>query len=376
MTASVGREPPLAAPASVLVIVTRRIGDVLLATPLIRSIKSAWPHAQVDALLFAGTEGVLTANPDVRRILTVAERPRFPAQAALVARLLRRYDIALSCLTGDRPTLYAWLAGRWRAGLVEGATGARWKPWLLSRAVPFDDLDTHTVTMNLALAEALGIPPRHEVVARWSAGDAARVKGLLDEGGSLPEYAALHPHPKFSYKRWPADGWVGLAEWLAARGCTPVLTGGSDSAETTFVAALAARMPRGTVDLAGRLSLAQTACLLAGARLFVGPDTATTHVAAALGVPTVALYGPSNPVKWGPWPRNFSGGTSPWRRTGSQSAGNVQLVQGAGACVPCMAEGCDRHVASLSDCLLQLPVATVIAAAERALEAAPAAGSS
>ena len=78
------------------------------------------------------------------------------AHAALVARLWRRYDIALSCMTGDRPTLYAWIAGRWRAGFVEGATGERWKRRLLSRAVAFDNVDTHTVSMNLALAEAAG----------------------------------------------------------------------------------------------------------------------------------------------------------------------------------------------------------------------------
>jgi heptosyltransferase-3 len=151
-----------------------------------------------------------------------------------------------------------------------------------------------------------------------------------------------------------------------------VLTGGNDSAETDFATELTARMPRGTINLVGKLSLAQSACLIAGARAFVGPDTATTHVAAALGVATVALYGPSNPVKWGPWPREFSAGPSPWRRVGSQASGNVELVQGAGACVPCMNEGCDQHVASASDCLLQLPLATVIAAAERALAAVPA----
>ena len=127
-------------------------------------------------------------------------------------------------------------------------------------------------------------------------------------------------------------------------------------------------MPRGTINLAGELSLAQSACPIAGARVFVGPDTVTTHVAAALGVPTVAIYGPSNPVKWCPWPPGrFPGEASPWRRMGGQSTGNVELVQGVGACVPCMREGCDRHVASASDCLLQLPLAAVTAAIERAL---------
>ena len=54
-------------PRTVLVVVTRRIGDVLLATPLIRSLKHAWPDAAIDVLVFAGTQGVLAANPDIRR---------------------------------------------------------------------------------------------------------------------------------------------------------------------------------------------------------------------------------------------------------------------------------------------------------------------
>jgi len=130
---------------------------------------------------------------------------------------------------------------------------------------------------------------------------------------------------------------------------------------------VAAQMPAGTINLAGQLTLAQSACAIAGARVYVGPDTLTTHMAAAIGVPTVALYGPSNPVKWGPWPKDFTGTTSPWQRVGSQSMRNVRLVQGVGACVPCMREGCDQHVASFSDCLRQLPLPTVTAAVERAL---------
>ena len=74
-------------PREVLVIVTRRIGDVLLATPLIRSIKQAWPEAALDVLVFEGTEGVIIANSDVRRIITVPERPRLARHLAVQTRV-------------------------------------------------------------------------------------------------------------------------------------------------------------------------------------------------------------------------------------------------------------------------------------------------
>jgi len=364
-----GRAPPLAAPASVLVVVTRRRGDVLLVSPLIRSLKAAWPQAGIDVLVFAGTQGVLEANPDVRRVITVAERPGLFAHLALAARLVRRYDIALSCLAGDRPTAYAVVAGRWRAGMVGSGNGARWKRRVLSKAIPFDDLDTHTAAMNLAFTEVLGIARHHEIGIGWTVQDAACARALL--GARDTPYAVLHVPPKFNYKMWHIEGWAGLAHWLRERGFDTILTGGAEPGEREFVTSVAARMPPGTVNLAGQLTLAQTACVIAGARLFIGPDTVTTHMAAAQGVPTVALYGPSNPVKWGPWPHQFAGAPSPWRRVGTQAMGNVQLVQGSGACVPCMAEGCDRHVASFSDCLQQLPLPAVIAAVERALATSP-----
>lgn len=362
-----GTGAPPATPSSVLVIVTRRLGDVLLALPLIRSIKAAWPQAAVDALVFDGTKDVLAGHPDLRRVVAVPERPGIVEHTRLIFGLFRRYDIALSCLESDRPTLYAAVAGRFRAGLVLRGKGSGWKQWLLSRAIVSDNLDTHTVAMNLALADALGIARHHEIDIRWTADDATHVASLIAGLEPPLSYAVLHPHPKFNYKMWHVEGWVGLAQWLRARRIAPVLTGGREPGEIEFATAIAAQMPAGTINLAGRLSLSQCACVLAGARLFVGPDTVTTHMAAALGVPTVALYGPSNPVKWGPWPKDFGGATSPWRRVGVQSTGNVQLVQGAGACVPCMREGCDQHVASFSDCLTQLPLPAVTAAIERAL---------
>jgi heptosyltransferase-3 len=103
----------------VLLIVTRRMGDVLLAAPLVRSVRAAWPNAAVDVLVFDATREVLAAHPDVRRVLTVPERPGIVWHVRFLFRLFRnRYDVALSCVASDRPTLYAIVGGRWRAGLV------------------------------------------------------------------------------------------------------------------------------------------------------------------------------------------------------------------------------------------------------------------
>jgi heptosyltransferase-3 len=348
------------APARILVVVTRRIGDVLLATPVVRSLKRAWPQSALDVLVFAGTEGLIAGNRDVRQVLTIPERPGVFAHLAFLASLARRYDLALSLVPGDRPTLYAWAAGRRRVGLLEDTSKARWKRRLLDAWVPFDNDDTHTVRMHLALLNAIGIAPISQVNPAWTAADEAQAReALLPLGGA--RFAVLHPYPKFRYKMWTEHGWSAVASWLKQRGWRVVLTGGPDREEREYVARIASSS-HGALDLSGRLSLGAVACVISRAALYVGPDTAITHAAAALGIPTVAVFGPTNPVKWGPWPAGEDGSSNPWRRVGSQAVRRVRLVQGAGDCVPCGQEGCERHVASWSDCLTSLSAQTVIEA--------------
>ena len=110
--------------------------------------------------------------------------------------------------------------------------------------------------------------------------------------------------------------------------------------------------------------------LLRHAAFYAGPDTATTHLAAACGTPTLAIFGPSNPVKWGPWPAGATNDPSPWRMLGRpwQRKGNVIVLQGVqpadlGNCLPCRLEGCERHIASASRCLVEMPLDPVRAAA-------------
>ena len=139
----------------ILVVALRRLGDVLLTTPLIRSLKRAWPDATIDVLVFAGTEGILDGNPDVERVVVM------PAGSViegllLAARLCKRYALAISTQAGDRPTLFALIAGRRHLGQVGERSGDASKRLALSRSVPAET-DTHRVEQVLQLVDALGI---------------------------------------------------------------------------------------------------------------------------------------------------------------------------------------------------------------------------
>ncbi len=348
----------------VLVVATQRIGDVLLATPLIRSLHRAWPEARIDVLVFENTESILSGNLDIHRVITVPVRRKFWSHLRMLISLFRKYDLAVTTQTGDRPVLYTWLAGRQRAGLRAPRKKEQWKARLLTYSTPLDNLNTHTVLMNLAIAELLAIPRHHEVVVSWSTADETSIDSGLPFDSRAQAFALLHVYPKFSYKMWTQHGWIELADWLHAQGLRIVLSCSNDAEELAYVQALAVHLPPDTVNLAGKWSLSQVACLAKRARLYVGPDTALTHIAAALGIPTVALYGPSNPVKWGPWPAHYRDQHNPYSMHGSQRVGNVFLLQGPGECVPCREEGCDRHVRSLSDCLQNLQANVVIDAAK------------
>jgi heptosyltransferase-3 len=353
---------------SALVVCPRRIGDVLFATPVVRSLKNAYPSAAIDMLVFAGTEGIVSANPDVRRVLTISSRPGLKDHMAFYKAIWRRYDLAVSVQASDRSTLYAWASANVRVGILVDEPIAWWKRQLLTDWVPLDNLTTHTVTMNLRLLDLLGVAPLATPIIGWGKADEEMVGSVLPAGSEQGGYVVLHVSPKFSYKQWTVSGWVELAQRLASRGQKIVVTAGNSEEDQAYVSKLLPRFPSDRVDLSGRLSLPMLGCLLSRAALYVGTDTAVTHMAAALGTPTVALFGPSNPIKWGPWPKDWTASSqSPWKFKGSQRQGNVLLLQGEGDCVPCLHEGCDRHINSLSDCLQHLQAGRVVAAAEQLL---------
>src|SRR4051812_49741936 len=110
----------------ILVVTLRRLGDVLLTTPLVRSIRRGFPQGRLDILLFRGSERILKGNPDVDNVITIPERPSAGETLALVRQLWRRYDLAVTTQAGDRPTFYALVAGGRRGGLTPptGATPA------------------------------------------------------------------------------------------------------------------------------------------------------------------------------------------------------------------------------------------------------------
>jgi heptosyltransferase III len=351
--------------ARILVIALRRLGDVLLTTPLIRSLKRAFPEAAIEALVFDGTEGILAGNPDLSGVITMP-REASVGGLALARRLWRRYDLAVSTQSGDRPILFAWLAGRVSAGLVPptGASATLKRIALDFPVIAGQDPPAHRVLEMLQLAAALDIQVIPDMVCPAGPSRAE----LLPVG----DYAVVHAGPMFRYKTWTVDGWRALAASLRERGLAVIATGGESIADRRYLDQVWAPEPQAAPivrRLDGVLTWPELAQVIRAARVYVGPDTSVTHLAAATGVSTVALYGPTDPRRWGPWP--IGGPAAPWRAAGTiQRQGNVWLVQNPLPCLPCQNEGCERRIDSHSRCLDELSPRQVLAAVDQALASA------
>jgi heptosyltransferase-3 len=348
------RRIDLPARPKILVIALRRLGDVLLTTPLIASLRRAWPDATIDALVFADTAGILQGNPDINTVVTMPARRTVAQSLTLAARLWRGYDLAVSTQSGDRPTFFAFVAGRRRVALVDRTFNGRVKQRFVDRSLAYEP-GVHRVEEMLRLADVLGIARvPHLVCPR------ARDCDAVPTG----DYAVIHAAPMFRYKQWTVAGWRELAAALVARRLTVVATGGPSESERAYLDEVWSGVPVTRLD--GKLDWAQLSGLLAKARAYVGPDTSITHLAAASGCPTIALFGPTDPRLWGPWPAD--GLETMWAATGKiQRRGNVALVQNTLPCTPCQLEGCERRLESTSACLDELSSAQVIEAVDQML---------
>jgi lipopolysaccharide heptosyltransferase III len=352
----------------ILVVSLRRLGDVLFATSLIASLRRTFRQAVIDVLVFEDTAGILDGNPDINRIVTMPSRPGVWHGLMLALRLAKRYHLAVSTQSGDRPTVFALVAGRRHVGPIDGGARGALRRLALSRSVA-PRPGSHRLEDMLRLADALGVARVSHLVCPGdislldSASNASR-----PQVGDRQPYAVVHAAPMFQYKRWTEDGWRELAAHLRACGLKVVATGGPAATERAYLDLVWRDLP----DVArcdGQLSWPELTQLLTRARLFVGPDTSVTHLAAASGCATVALFGPTDARLWGPVP---AGGLDPmWEAAGTiQRRKNVWLVQHPLPCLPCQNEGCERHTASFSKCLDELQPAQVLRAVDAALASA------
>ncbi|MES2634335.1 MAG: glycosyltransferase family 9 protein [Pseudomonadota bacterium] len=354
---------------SVLVIATRQIGDVLLTTPLIEAVRKRWPDARIDVLGFAGTLGMLRANPAIHGFIEIRPRAGFQGARALIRQIWRRYDLALVTDPGDRAHLLGWIAAPYRSGIIAAHGSSNWlKREILDHVV---EAAGDMGTMHVAVEKLSLIEP-------WlGAGTTAIPRVVPPPGSPLPPdidsalqpgAVVIHAPSMWPYKQWPIAKFEELVRALIDEGRQVVLTGSGGDRDQECIAPLReiANSPQ-VLDTSGQLDFNQLVTLFGRAALYIGPDTSVSHLAAATGIPVIAIFGPTNPMRWAPWPAKAQAASLFQRVAVEQHAGNVTLMQGSPSCVPCGKAGCEDHRQSRSDCLADISAQRVIDEAHKML---------
>ncbi len=342
----------------VLVVKLRHHGDVLLSSPVFHVLKQRAPHAESDALVYADTRDMLEGHPAIARIHSIDrawKRQGLLTQARHETGLLqtlaaRRYQLLVHLTDHWRG---AWLSQalrpRWS---VAPARASRWWNWSFSHRYPLPrHTPRHAVEANLDALRRLGIYPEESekpLVMVPGPEAEARVDSLLAAATLAPKgFIQFHPASRWLFKTWTEARNAELLRGLARDGHRIVVTGAPDPRERAIVARILAAAAVPVTDLCGQLTLRELAAVSARARIFVGVDSAPMHIAAAMGTPVVALFGPSGEKEWGPW-------RVPHR-----------VVVSAHPCRPCGNDGCGGG--KVSECLTTLPVDEVHSAVNELL---------
>lgn len=339
-----------------LIIKLRHHGDVLLTSPVFSVLKKHAPGVEIDALIYADTRDMLAFHPAIAQIHAVDRTwkqagltDRIRAEWALFSSLrARRYDLVVHLSEHPRG---AWLSRtlkpRYAVAPDYRDKGRFWKRSFSHRfSMPFNPRRP-MAEWNLDALRRLGIQPAEDerklVLVPGEAAERETDKLLADAGVTAGSFVHIHPGSRWQFKCWPAERTAALIDALALRGERVVLTAAPDPDEQSLIAAILSRTRAMPVDFSGKLSLKGLAALTARARLFVGVDSAPMHIAAAMGTPVVALFGPSGESEWGPW-------RVPHRVVSSDRH----------PCRPCGQAGCGGG--RVSDCLTTLPVQSVLEA--------------
>lgn len=374
-------------PKKVLFIATRQIGDVLVTTPLISQARELWPDAEFHFLGYRGKLDMLKGNPDIAQIIETSDRPKPQEYLALLFKLFQRYDLAVVTQPSDRAFFYGLAAAHRRVGVLGGHPQGlteqdkakksksdkqnAWKKAICLHTVDVDYFAQHVITEKLRLLEIFYRNPRDlfnkPISVTAPVGDP--VTPSIAAQLHSP-YVVVHPGPLTAYKRWPLSYWQTLITWIVQQGWQVVLSASLAKQDLQLnhdiISLLDEKTRNNVINTAGLLSIPQAGTLIRRAIAYVGVDTSITHLAAACNTPTIALFGPTPPTNFGPWPNGFIGEQPYQLRARSQTVGSVTILQGPGECVPCRKAGCEDRASSNSECLDQLDPSLVIEALQNA----------
>ncbi|HXH06380.1 MAG TPA: glycosyltransferase family 9 protein [Vicinamibacterales bacterium] len=304
-----------------LIVLPGAVGDVVRGLPLLGRLRHAWPQARIGWAVEHPSAPLLESHPWLDVVHVLARRSGLPSFVRFLAVLRReRYDLALDLGRGLKSACMVRASGApRRVGLHR--SDAREGSWLAANEqLPPQGVATPKLLQFVAFAEHLGVPPAPIDFGLVPTPAEVRAADTLLEGLAPPIVVASVGSSCPSRYWWPARTAAVLDALAERQGASAVLTGTAADAE--FARAVARHMRAPVRDLVGRTSLRELVAVLARAAAVFGPDSGALHVAAAVGVPVVSLWGATSAERSTPW---------------GQERG---VVRGEAPCAPCFLRDC------------------------------------
>lgn len=346
-------------PCNVLLIQLGDIGDVVLTSPSLKAVKENYPNAAVSILVSKPFGCLLSSDPNVHEVVEVSKSrgpflSRLRQHLSLMRRIRRaHYDLVVDLRTGDRGAILTLLTG---ARVRIGRPGTKQQFWhglaytntikKLEAAPP----PAHPgADQSLCILRQIGITANDTTPHLFiSKQDRATAAALFNKSG-LPagaHWVTINPYSRWKYKEWDNIKWGQVIDrlWEAYR-IPSVLVGSAE--EAAGCEKITSGREGSTFNLAGKTTLGELAAVISMSSLHLGVDSAASHIAAALDVPTVTIHGPTD---WRAW------------RIADE---RHRIVTPIMECVPCSRMGCDDT--GKSECLEQLETATVLEVIESLL---------
>jgi len=313
-----------------LIIKPSSMGDVVQALPVLTALKETYPRAHVSWLVAKAFAGILEGHPRLDEVI-VFDRERF-GRFTFSLTVAAEFVRFLAALRRRRFTTVIDLQGLFRSGLLALATGAPARvgfrgarelaPLFYTAEVSLGRHVVHAVDRYLAVARriGLGIPEARDHLPVPAEARSA-IRRRLAEAGLRPDepFIAVCAYARWPTKQWPADRFAAVLDRMRAEAGARAVLVGSEAA-CPGARTIADRMAEPPIDLTGTTTLKELSAVLGEARVMLTNDSGPMHVAAAVGRPVVAIFGPTNPMRTGPYgPGHWPAGPRAARATGDSA---------------------------------------------------------
>lgn len=352
-----GNYPDLSQILRVLVIKMRHHGDVLLTSPVFSNLKRVMPHAQIDAFIYKDTLPMLEGHPAITEFLEYDRSwkklplfQRIYKEISLLKKIRQaKYDLVINLTEGDRGALAALVSGsRYRVGFDPQKKGFFGKGKIYTHLVKQCATPRHTVERQLDVLRRIGIfpaPEERDLLLQIPDCAFSKIRKMLEaEEIKTGSYVTIHPVSRWRFKCLPPAQIAALIRRLDSLGHRVVLTAGPDPQEKAMIEEIIRLVPEIAVcNLAGKMLLKELGAVIKMSRMLICVDSVPLHMASALKVPVVAIFGPTSDQNWGPWMHPES-----------------CVVAKKISCRPCHLDGCGGS--KMSDCLHHLSISEILEA--------------